>query len=124
MATGALTPRQLSALRSRVLSLYFSIVIVGFVAIAVLLLYVLQLGSLVGPGTEESLGLAISLMFLVGALLVHVMDRTYREWPLGRRVHPAAPPPVTDLSVALALQVAVIVAAVLLCAYIIAGLVS
>jgi hypothetical protein len=119
-----LTARELSRLRSRVLSYYFAVIILCFLGIGLLILYVLRLGSLVGPGVEESLGLALSIMFLLGALLMHILDRTYREWPLGRRIHPASPPLVTDDRIAAGLRVLVLVAAAVIIAYVVWGVVS
>ena len=87
--------------------------------IAVLIVYAIELGPLTSPGAQESFGLALSLMFLMGAVLFHVVDRTYRVWPLGRRVEPPAPGPVTNADVARVLRIVVVIAAGASIAYLI-----
>ncbi|HEV2317157.1 MAG TPA: hypothetical protein VGV89_06245 [Thermoplasmata archaeon] len=119
-----LSLRDLRELQSRVLSLYLAVIIIAFVAIGILLAYVIGLGPLVGPGVEQSFGIAVSMMFLLGALLAHVMDRAYREWPLGRRIHTHAGPPVTDLTVAGALRILVILGAAIAVAYVVYGVIT
>jgi hypothetical protein len=84
----------------QVLALYNATTILLLLGIAGLALYSFRLGSLVGPGVEESFGLAVCGMFLMGALLVHLADRSYRSWPLGRKFRPATPPAVTPTSAA------------------------
>jgi hypothetical protein len=108
-------------LRARVLSLYFAITVLCLLGIGVLAVYAIELGPLVGPGVEESFGLAAAMMFLFAALLVHLLDRTYREWPLGRRVHPLPPQVITDERIAGSLRIVVVVAAAALVAYVLAG---
>ncbi|MGI0053172.1 MAG: hypothetical protein ACRECR_02790 [Thermoplasmata archaeon] len=119
-----LAPDELVGLRVRVLSYYFSVVILGLVGVGILLVYVLSLGTLVGPGVEESFGLAVGALFLIGALLVHVVDRAYREWPLGRRIHPSDPRVITDSNLAATLRIAVFVGGGILIAYILAQLLT
>ena len=111
-------------LRERTLTLYFAATVLLLIGVGVLALYAFELGPLVGPGVESSFGYAVALMFLMGALLMHIVDYTYRVWPLGRRVHPTMPPPATDRSWAIALGVFVIVVAGGAIAYLIAGLLS
>lgn len=79
--------------------------------IALLIVYSIRLGPLTSPAAQESFGLALSLMFLMGAVLFHVVDRTYRVWPLGRRITPNYPGLVTDAGVARLLRAVVVVAA-------------
>lgn len=119
-----LSPPELVALQDRVLSYYFAIVLLALIGIGVLVAYTIGLGPLVGPGVEESFGLAVALLFLLGALLMHVLDRTYREWPLGRRIHPADPRVITDATTAGTLRIAVLVGAGLLIAFILAQLLT
>ena len=110
--------------RDRTMTLYLSATILSLLGIGVLSVYVLQLGPLVGPGVEQSFGFATALMFLFGALIVHLVDRSYRVWPLGRRVHPPNPGAVTDQAWRNLLAVVVLVAAGASIAYIIAGVLS
>ncbi len=119
----ALTPRELARLKSRVLSYYFTTVVLCFLGIAVLVAYCISLGTLVGPGVEESLGLALGVLFLLAALMMHTLDRAYREWPLGRLVHPETPRTLTDLDVAFVLKIVVVASAAALIAYVLAELI-
>ena len=96
---------------SRVLALYETIAVLMLVTIGLLVVYAIHLGPLVGPGVESSFGLAVGLMFLGSALLVHLVDRVYRVWPAGRRIFPTAPGPVTDRAIATFLRVAILVTA-------------
>jgi hypothetical protein len=113
-----------SAALSRVLALYETIAVLMLVTIGVLIVYAIGLGPLVGPGVESSFGLAVGLMFLCAALLVHLVDRAYRVWPAGRRIFPTAPGPVTDRAIATFLKVAILVAAGGAVAYIVWTLVT
>lgn len=108
--------------RSRTLSLYFAGIVLMILGIAVLGVYVLRLGAIVGPGVEESFGLAVALMFLMSALAVHLVDRTYRSWPLGRRFRPSDPGPVAERDLVTALRVLVLAAAGGAIAYLVATL--
>ena len=123
-SVGALREAAYGQLRRRVMDLYFAITILCLVAIALLVYYVLTLGVIVGPGVEESAGLAIALLFLLSALLVHLVDRAYREWPEGRRVHPSPGRFLSDSDLSRAVKVAVVVAAGLLLAYLFAGILA
>jgi hypothetical protein len=114
----------LNALRERVLNLYAVVTLLMFVGIAVLVVYVLLLGPLTSPGAEESFGLAICLMALMGAVIAHLVDRTYRSWPLGRTIAPTPPGYVSVQSQANFVRVAILVAAVAAIAYLIAGLLT
>lgn len=111
-------------LRGRVLTLYIAIVILLLIGVGFLALYSYQLGPLVGPGVESSFGLAVALMFLMGALIVHVVDRMQRAWPLGRRFAPTAPGPVSDLDWAHVIEVVILVAAGGAIAYVLGGLLA
>lgn len=109
--------------RETVLLLYAAILALVLVGILSLTVYILQLGSLVGPGVESSFGYAVSLMFLLAALGVHTAEATYRIWPLGRRFLPTPPGPVTDRMIANFLKVLVAVLAGAGIAYLLAGLI-
>ena len=94
----------IDAAAGRVLRLYEAAAALSLAGIAVLAVYSIRLGSLVGPGVESSFGLAVGLMFLLGALVVHLIDRTYREFPLGRRIGAPNPGAVSDAALALFLK--------------------
>jgi hypothetical protein len=115
---------EVGRLAERTMSLYIAAAILMLVGLGVLTLYVLRLGGLTGPGVEQSFGFAVSLMFLMSAMMIHLVDRTYRVWPLGRRVQSPDPGPVTDRGWAIFLAVAVLVAAGASIAYILAGLLT
>jgi hypothetical protein len=106
--------------QATVLRYYQAITVLMLIAIGFLIVYTLELGPLTGPGVEQSFGLAVCLMFLCAALIVHIIDRTYRVWPEGRRVRPPLPSAVTDASVALAVKVLVLVVVAGAIAYIVA----
>ena len=107
----------------RILSLYQAVTVLMLLGIGGLALYAFKLGPLVGPGVETSFGLAAAAMFLMGALLAHIADRTYRSWPLGRKFRPATPSPVTPRSAATTVTWLVVLAAALGIAYVVAQLV-
>ncbi len=92
--------------------------------IAVLAVYVIRLGPLTDPGAQESFGLAIALMSMMGALIAHLTDRTYRVWPLGRKFAPKNPGPVAAEAQVRFLKVIVIVAAGAAIAYVLGGLIA
>jgi flagellar biosynthesis protein FliR len=75
------------------------------------------------PGGEQSFGFALALMFLMAALIFHIVDRTYRVWPFGRRVTPPAPGPITTDSTARFLRIALVLAAAGTCSYLLGNLV-
>jgi hypothetical protein len=124
MAAPVLTPAELARARSRILSMYFSVVAISILAIAVLIAYIVSLGALVGPGVESSLGFALALLFLLAALLVHLLDRAYREWPLGRRVHPTAPGSLSAASMVTVVRWVVVAAAAAIIIYLLATLLT
>jgi hypothetical protein len=107
-----------------VLDLYDAVTYLMLIGIGVLVVYSIELGPLTSPGAEQSFGYALALMFLMSALIVHLVDRTYRVWPLGRRITPTPPGPVTARAQArfLALLVFAIGAAAI--AYVLAGLIT
>lgn len=123
-AAPGLTEADVVRVRERTLALYYAGAVLMLLGLGVLTVYVVRLGPLTGPGVEQSFGFAVSLMFLMAAMLVHLVDRTYRVWPLGRRVQSPAPGPVTDQGWATFLAVAVLVAAGAAIAYVISGLLS
>jgi hypothetical protein len=106
----------------RVLELYNATTVLLLLGIAGLAIYSIRLGPLVGPGVESSFGLAVAAMFLMGALLVHIADRTYRSWPLGRKFRPATPPAVTAASTARVVTWLIVLAAAVGIAYVVAQL--
>lgn len=112
----------LRALRERTLTLYTTIVGLMLVGIAVLAVYAVRLGPLTSPGTERSFGFALALMSLMAAMIFHVVDRSYRVWPLGRRIAPTSPGPVSAQAQVRFLKVLVFVLAAAAIAYVIAGL--
>jgi hypothetical protein len=118
------SPAEYAALRRRTLDYYDAISLLMLLGIAVLVAYVLTLGSLTAPGPERSFGLAVALMALMGAVLFHVADRTYRVWPLGRHFRPSPPNPITTSDWVRLLKVLVFVAAVASVAYLLAGLLA
>jgi hypothetical protein len=111
-------------LRRKVVDLYDGVTFLMLIGIAVLVVYSIRLGSLTGPGAQESFGLALALMFLMAALMVHLVDRTYRVWPLGRHIVPAAPGPVTVESQARFVAILIFVIAAAAIAYVIGGLLT
>jgi hypothetical protein len=82
------------------------------------------LGSIVGPGLNSSFGYAVALMFLMGTLLIHLVDRLYRVYPFGRRRQPGPLPAFGDADLAVFLRVLVIVAAVGAVGYILGSLIA
>jgi hypothetical protein len=111
-------------LRERTLTLYTAITVLMLLGIAVLAVYSVRLGSLASPGAQTSFGYALALMSLMAAVLFHVVDRTYRAWPLGRRLVPTPPGPVTAQAQVRFLRVLIFVLAAAAIAYVIGGLLS
>jgi hypothetical protein len=109
--------------QERALSLYRATTVLMLLVIAGLVVYAIRLGPLVGPGVEASFGYAVAIMFLAAALIVHLVDRTYRVWPAGRRVRVPLPGTVSDRGIALAVRVAIFAAVGAGIAYVIATLV-
>ncbi|MFZ0830271.1 MAG: hypothetical protein WCB18_08390 [Thermoplasmata archaeon] len=110
--------------QDRVLNIYAAVLILMLATIGLLVVYCIQLGPLVGPGVEQSFGLAVALLFLCAAMIAHIVDRTYRVWPEGRSVHPTFPGFFTDRGVANFVKILVIVGAGATIAYVIATLIT
>jgi hypothetical protein len=107
-------------LRRRVLNLYDGITYLMLFGIAILVVYcVVLIGPLSSPGAQQSFGYALALMFLMSALIVHLVDRTYRVWPLGRRITPDDPGPLTAEAQARFVKIIIVVAAGAAVAYLI-----
>jgi hypothetical protein len=112
-------------LRRRVLDLYDAITYLMLFGIAVLVVYAAVLiGPLDSPGAQQSFGYALALMFIMSAVIVHLVDRTYRVWPLGRRITPVAPGPVSVEAQARFLKILIVVIAGAAIAYLIGGLLA
>jgi len=112
-----------SELAARALRLDTAIIVLMIVGIVGLVGYSISLGPLTAPGVQTSFGYALALMFIMSAIAFHVVDRMYRLWPLGRRVHPTRPAQLTDASIATAAKVAIFVAAAVTIAYILGTLI-
>ena len=120
MSSAQLTPAEFARLRARVLDLYTAVIAVMVVGIAILAGYIiLWVGPLTSPGAQESFGLALALGFLMATLAVHLVDRMYRVWPLGRTVHPTQPDPINDRDMARFFRWVVVVATAASVAYLI-----
>ncbi len=115
---------ELRAVRARVLDLYTAVEVLMLLGIAVLIVYAIRIGPLTSPGAQESFGLAAALIFLMGTVVAHLVDRTYRSWPLGRRFRPTPPGPVTVAAQGRFLKVVVLVVAAAAVAYILGGLIA
>jgi hypothetical protein len=114
----------LRALQERTLDLYGAVTLLMLLGIAVLVVYAIRLGPLTSPGAESSFGFALALMSLMGAVIFHVADRTYRSWPLGRRFRPTPPGPVTTEAWVQFLKLLIVVVAVAGIAYLVGGLIA
>lgn len=117
-------PPDLRRIRNRVLDLYVTVQVLMLLGIAVLIVYCFRLGPLTSPGAEQSFGIAVGLMFIMAAIVVHITDRTYRVWPLGRRFTPTPPGPVSTQAEVRFLKVLVIVLAGAAIAYILGTLIA
>jgi hypothetical protein len=106
-----------------VLDLYAAVTVLMLLGIAVLIVYAARLGPLTSPGAQESYGLAVALMFLMAAAVVHVVDRTYRVWPLGRKFRPSPLGPVDEAAQLRFLKILVVVLAAAAIAYVLGGLI-
>ncbi len=114
----------LRALQERTLDLYGAVTLLMLLGIAVLIVYAIRLGPLTNPGAERSFGFALALMAMMGAVIFHVADRTYRSWPLGRRFRPTPPGPVTTDGWVQFLKVLIVVIAIAGIAYLVGGLLA
>jgi hypothetical protein len=121
----ALSPEQFHRLRQRVLDLYAATILLMLVGIGVIILYsIVVVGPLTSPGAQESFGLGLALAFLMAAVAGHLVDRMYRVWPLGRRIHPTPPGTITPASEIRFFQVLVVVIAAGAIAYLIGALIA
>ena len=111
-------------LRNRLLDLYTAVTVLMLLGIGVLIVYAFRIGPLTSPGAEQSFGYAVALMFLMGAVIFHLVDRTYRVWPFGRRVRPSWPGYVTLEGEIRFFKVLIVVAAAASIAYILGGLIA
>jgi hypothetical protein len=114
----------LRRLRQRVLDLYTAVQVLLLLGIAVLIVYCIRLGALTSPGAQQSFGIAVALMFIMGAVIAHLVDRTYRVWPLGRRFSPTPLGPVTTEAEVRFLKVLIVVLAGAAIAYVLGGLIA
>ena len=124
MSSGGLEPAEYRRLRARVLLIYDAVTYLMLIGIAVLIVYAIELGPLTSPGAQESFGLAVALMFLMATVIVHLVDRTYRVWPLGRRIQPTPPGPVTVEGQVRFVKVLIVVIAAAGIAYLIGALLA
>jgi hypothetical protein len=115
---------EIRRLRNRLLDLYTAVMVLMLVGIAVLIVYAIQLGPLTSPGAEQSFGYAVALMFIMGAVVFHMIDLTYRAWPLGRRFTPAWPGYVTVEGEIRFFKIVIVVAAAAAIAYVLGGLIA
>ncbi|MGD0587280.1 MAG: hypothetical protein ABSA63_00575 [Thermoplasmata archaeon] len=111
-------------LRNRLLDLYTAVTVLMLLGIGVLIVYAFRIGPLTSPGAEQSFGYAVALMFLMGAVVFHLVDRTYRTWPFGRRVRPTWPGYVTLEGEIRFFKILIVVAAAASIAYILGGLIA
>ncbi len=120
-----MTPEEFRALRQRTLDLYAATIALMILGIGVLIVYtILVVGPLTSPGAQESFGLALGLSFLMASVAGHLVDRMYRVWPLGRRIHPTPPGPVTPAGEIRFFQVLVVVIAAASIAYLLGALIA
>ena len=115
---------ELRRLRNRLLDLYTAITGLMLLGIAVLIVYAIELGPLTSPGAEQSFGYALALMFLMGAVIFHLVDRMYRVWPFGRRFRPSWPGFVTLEGEIRFFKILIVIAAGAAIAYILGGLIA
>jgi len=119
-----MTPEEFLTLRQRTLDLFAATIALMLVGIGVLIVYTIVLvGPLTSPGAQESFGLALALSFLMAAVAGHLVDRMYRVWPLGRRIHPTPPGPVTPAAEVRFFKVLVVVVAAASIAYLLGALI-
>jgi len=120
-----ISPEEYRRLRQQVLDLYAATILLMILGIGVLIVYtILVVGPLTSPGAQESFGLALGLSFLMAAVAGHLVDRMYRSWPLGRRIHPTPPGPVTPAGQVRFYKVLVVVLAAASIAYLLGALIT
>jgi hypothetical protein len=113
-----------SRTQHRELNLYAAIMLLMLIVVALLVVYAIRLGPLIGPGVEESFGLAVALLFLCAAMIAHVIDRVYRVWPFGRNLKPMFPGFITARGTSNFVKIVIIVVAGAAIAYVIATLIT
>ncbi len=118
------SPPSFAELRRRVLNLYDAVTFLMLIGIGVLIVYCLRLPSLSNPGAQQSFGYAIALMALMGAVIVHLVDRTYRVWPLGRRITPTPPGYVSVQSQSNFVRALIVIVAIAGIAYLVGALLT
>jgi hypothetical protein len=118
------SPRELRQLQNRTLDVYFAVTMMMLIGIGGLIVYAIRLGPLTSPGAEQSFGYAVALMSLMGAVLFHLVDRTYRSWPLGRKFRPTPPGPVSEAAQVRFLQAIVLAVAAAAIAYLLGSLIA
>lgn len=115
---------ELRRLRNRLLDIYTTITVLMLLGIGILVVYAIRLGSLTSPGAQQSFGYALALMFLMAGVIVHLVDRTYRGWPLGRRFRPSWPGYITVEAEIRFFKILVVVVAGVGIAYVLGGLIA
>ena len=105
------TDREFAELRRRVINLYDTITALMLLGMALLIVYIVEIGPLTSPGAQQSFGLAVAFLFVMGSIMIHVVDRTYRAWPLGRHFRPSTPEAISPATVARFLRIFTVVAA-------------
>ena len=110
--------------RSATLRYYAAIVVLMLLGIVILAVYTIQLGPITGPGVESSFGFAVALMLLMGTLVIHVVERTYRVYPLGRKTATRKPSAVMDRDLVTFVKVLVLVIAGAAIAYVLGSLIT
>ncbi|HTT45473.1 MAG TPA: hypothetical protein VMH38_05605 [Thermoplasmata archaeon] len=118
------SPAEVRRIRNRLLDLYAAITLLMLLGIAVLIVYSVLLGPLTSPGAQQSFGYALALMFLMAGVVFHLVDKTYRSWPLGRRFRPTWPGYVTVESEIRFFKILTVVAAGAAIAYVLGGLIA
>jgi len=115
---------EIRRLRNRLLDLYTVVTLLMLIGIAILIVYAIDLGPLTSPGAEQSFGYAVALMFLMSAVICHLVDRIYRAWPFGRRVAPVWPGYVSLQAEIRFFKILIVVVAAAAIAYVLGGLIA
>jgi len=118
------TPAEVRRIRNRLLDVYAAITLLMLLGIAVLIVYSFLLGPLTSPGAQQSFGYALALMFVMAGVVFHLIDKTYRSWPLGRRFRPTWPGYVTVENEIRFFKILIVVAAGAAIAYVLGGLIA
>lgn len=122
--TEAQAAQEFDRVRSATLRYYAAIVVLMLLGLVVLAIYTVELGPITGPGVESSFGFAVALMLLMGTLIIHVVERTYRVYPLGRKTATHPPPAVLDRDLVTFVKVLVLVIAGAAIAYVLGSLIT